>query len=101
MNLLHRIKQLFKRKPPVWAKPCEDVIEFAFSAGGQNYFRFADPFRLPTHRAFAALAAYEALNYRCTREFLQAHTQAVEEALNQQKPIKVGMLNQILKERLE
>jgi len=100
LYILKKIVNIFRKKPPVWAKASDDVIEYAFTAGGVAYFRFADPFRLPTHRAFAALSAYEALEMRCTRDFLLSHLDAVEKALNAHQYATIAQLTGVLRERL-
>lgn len=77
------------------------VVE-AFVIDGVKYFQFADPFNITQGRYFATLAAYEELQMRCDKEYLELHTQAMENVLNQPK-IKMTYLvqmNQNLKERL-
>jgi hypothetical protein len=82
----------------------EHKILFAFEADGEKYYEFDDANNIPCDRAFCALAFYEELQMRCTREFLQAHCQATEDAINNKNGISItnlAKLNQQLKERLE
>lgn len=77
------------------------IVE-AFVIDGMKYFQFADPFNITQGRYFATIAAYEELQMRCDREYLELHTNAMENILNQPK-IKMTYLvqmNQNLKERL-
>lgn len=88
------------KRNKVWPFSAEDAIEFAFRADGVDYFRFADPFKLPTHRAFAALSAYEALEMRCTRDFLAAFIDSAEKAVDNRQTARLSQLLGVLKERL-
>lgn len=94
-----------KTKDPKKAFPnSRDRIVYAFTIDGTPYFQFDDINAIPCERGFQALAYFNELNQRCTRDFLIAHTQAVENCLNDNNGIKITQLvklNMILKERLE
>jgi hypothetical protein len=77
--------------------------EEAFSIDGVKYYQFTDPFEMPTGRSLGAFAYYEEIRQRCDREYLLAHTKAVETILSR-NPINLQTLAQLninLKERLE
>ncbi len=90
-----RVKRLFPNS--------ENIIEYAFTSGGVDYYRFADYFSLPYERGLMAVSVYHELDMRCTREYLKLHTEAVGEIL-QSKEINIFKLNELneqLKQRLE
>lgn len=75
----------------------------AFVIDGVKYFQFSDPFNITTGRYFATIAAYEELQMRCDREYLELHVAAVDNVLNQPK-VKMtwlAQMNQNLKDRLD
>lgn len=80
----------------------EHHIAHAFSIGDIHYFNFTDAFNIPCERALDALTIYEEMNMRCTREFLLAHTSAMENLLlgNPINIFEIHKLNSQLKERL-
>lgn len=81
-----------------------DIIKYAFTLNGVDYFAFDDFNNVPCERGFHALNFYNELSMRCTREFLVAHTTAIDNILNDNNGIKVTelvKLNTQLKERLE
>ena len=78
------------------------VVE-AFKYGGTTYFMFDDQFKLPTGRGLCALTIYEEFNMRCTREYLELHTKAMEHLLSDPKKINIqaiAIINKNLQERL-
>lgn len=80
------------------------IISYAFSLNDRDYYNFDDFNSTPMDRAFNALAFFNELDMRCTREFLQAHCQAVDNMINDTKAIKlteIVKLNMQLKERLD
>lgn len=82
----------------------ENRIIEAFTCGGITYYQFDDAFNMPNERALTALTYYEELRMRCTREFLVAHCDAINEILSDTKKInlpRLAILNQQLKERLD
>lgn len=93
---LRNIKEIFPG--------CNEIIVYAFTVRGVDYFQFEDFNNVPSQRGFAALTYYNELSMRCTRAFLQAHVEAVENILNNNKGIKItelAKLNSQLKERLD
>lgn len=100
-NFLTRV---FPQRTNIFPVKLDHRVEFAFEADGIKYFEFSDANNIPCERAFSAIALYEELNMRCTREYLQAHAQAVEDAINDRGGISItnlAKLNQQLKERLD
>ena len=76
----------------------------AFRHQGIEYYKFEDINNLPCGRAFAAIDYYGELQMKCTREYLQAHTTAVNNILTDPKKINIpelAKLNWQLKERLD
>lgn len=80
-------------------------LKEAFKLDGITYHEFADSNMAPCGRMFAGMDFYNEFQMRCTREYLIAHTQAVEEQLNGKSGtidfMKVAQLHLQLKERLE
>lgn len=76
----------------------------AFSFGGIDYYQFDSAFEIPAGRAQTALTIYEEFNQRCSKDYLEKHTRAVEIILSGASgKINLNTLNQInnnLKERL-
>lgn len=97
------IKQLFRRRPKFRAFPNQEVAVEAFRHNGTVYYHFTDSFKIPTGRSLCALAIYEELRMRCTREYLEKHIRATEIILSDPKRLAIGtiaIMNQNLKERL-
>ncbi len=72
---------------------------------GTTYYQFDDMLKIPADRAFSALAIYEEMNMRCTREYLELHCKAVDGLLTKrelgiQDIMMVQTLHNNLKERL-
>jgi hypothetical protein len=81
-----------------------DIIKYSFTIDGIPYFEFDDFNNIPSARGFKCLTFYNELSMRCTREFLIAHTTAVDNIINNPKGIKLTeiiKMNMQLKERLE
>jgi len=94
---------IFKRKPKHKLLDGHKVIE-AFKYQGVQYYELYDIFDIPCERAFALRDYMEELQMRCTREFLQAHVNAVNNILCAPKTINIpelAKLNQQLQERLD
>lgn len=103
MQLFRILKSFFTKKPYFQIQYPEYRIIPAFISGGIQYYQFEDSNALLCGRAFAATNAYKELSMSCTREFLIAHTEAMETVLRS-KSIDIYKLNQLntqLKERLE
>ncbi len=90
-----RVKSLFPNS--------ENIIEYAFTSGGVDYYQFADYFSLPYERGLMAVSVYHELDMRCTRDYLKQHTEAISEILQSQNIniFKLNELNEQLKQRLE
>jgi hypothetical protein len=80
------------------------VIE-AFSFDGIRYLMYDNAFEVPTGRMFAALAIYTEMEMRCDREYLEAHTKAMDKLLNPSDRklniTYIAQLNINLRERLD
>lgn len=105
MKLLRKILNLFRSKKFRESKLIDNKfrIELAFTYDGVDYYHFPDQFQAPSGRQMMALAFYEELNMRCDKEYLEAHTKAIDDILNSKKIQlqKILQLNMYLKERLE
>lgn len=82
------------------------VIEYAFSIGKRNYFRFDDLLNLGYDRALKCLVYFRELSLNCDTTFLLAHTQAIDNLLLKQTfttkdLLTIQGLNSQLKLRLE
>lgn len=96
-------KYLFNIEPKFRGFP-ELRTKYAFTSGGVDYFEFEDPNALTQGRGFAALNFYKELSMSCTREFLIAHTEAIDKIVRNPKNIdviEIAKLNLQLKERHE
>jgi len=95
-------KNIFKRK----LKPFSDskyIIKPAFEVNGTTYYEMDDIFNIPCLRGLAAIKYYEEMRMKTSLEFLQAHTEAVKNALraNPIDVFTVDKLNGQLKDRLD
>lgn len=57
-------------------------MKFAFELDGVNYWEFTDTNMAPTIRMMSAFSFYEEFKMRCTREYLIAHCEAVENVID-------------------
>lgn len=98
MGLFNKFKRNAKKHFP----NSEHIIEFAFSSGGVDYYRFADAFSLPYERGLMAVSVYNELDMRCSREYLKEHTETVSDILRQKEIdiFKLNELNEQMKQRL-
>ena len=80
----------------------EHHIQHAFKCGGVDFFAFTDAFNIPCERALDAMTVFEEMNMRCTREFLMAHTAAIDKILlsNPINVFEIKKLTDQLNERL-
>lgn len=86
-----------------------DIIAYAFSIDDvsghtADFYEFGDFNSVPCERGFQCLAFYNELSMRCTRDYLQAFSAALDNTLNNTKGIKITdivKLNIQLQERLE
>lgn len=79
-------------------------VSEAFKLNGKTYYTFDDATNLPAGRGLCAMTFYEEFNQRCTREYLELHTRAMEKVLSDPKKINLSLivtLNSNLKERLD
>jgi hypothetical protein len=93
----------FKRKPKHQLLNGHQVVK-AFKFKGIQYFELQDIFDIPCQRAFAIRDIMDELGMKCSREYLQAHTTAVQNILSDSKSINIpelAKLNQQLQERLD
>lgn len=101
MNLLNRI---FNRKQDIKSIfPNQNhIIEEAFEVDGVKYYQFSDIFQIPYERGLMALAVYEEVRMRCTREYLQKHVEACRTLLHDNKIdiYKLNSINEQLGDRL-
>lgn len=80
------------------------VINYAFTINDTDFYEWADINTIPCERGFQALSFYNELQMRCTRDFLKAHCQAVQDVLNDNTGIKItklAKLNMVMEERLQ
>jgi hypothetical protein len=77
-------------------------IEYAFTSGGIEYYQFTDFSNMPPLRGLKTMVFYEEMRLKCTMEFLDLHTKAVDEILNSTKIniFELKKLNDQLKQRL-
>jgi hypothetical protein len=100
------LKKLFTRRLKTRLSSDKYKIVEAFSIGGTTYYMFDNQFEVPTGRQMAAIAVYEEMNMRCTREYLDMHTRAMDKILGMKRLTitectYIAQLNNNLKERLE
>lgn len=101
MKLFEKLAQKRRDARSVFPKS-EHIIEWAFNVGGVDYYQFADIFSLPYERGLMAVAIYNELDMRCTREYLLQHTKAISEILKAKTIdiFKINQLNEQMKQRL-
>jgi hypothetical protein len=101
MSLLNKI---FKRKKDIKSifPNQKHIIEFAFEVSGVKYYQFSDVFQIPYERGLMALAVYEEVRMRCTREYLKKHVEACRSLLHDMKIdiYKLNLINEQLNDRL-
>lgn len=98
------LKKLFKI--PLKSHLLEDKykVSQAFEHDGKKYYHFEDAMNMPAGRALCALAIYEELRMRCSREYLEKHCKATEIILSDPKKINIqaiAIMNKNLRERLD
>jgi hypothetical protein len=97
------LTRLFKRRLKTRLSDDKYKIIEAFTLGGTTYYMFDNTFEIPAGRSMAAIAVYEEMNMRCTREYLEMHVKAMDKILADPRKINltyVIQLNMNLKERL-
>jgi hypothetical protein len=78
------------------------IINYAFSLGSKNYFRFDDHLNIPYERALSCLVYYKEIEMNCDLSYLQAHVQAINNLLlkNPINIFDIKKLNDQLDQRL-
>ncbi len=92
--------------PKQYFPDAKHIIIYAFSIGERHYFRFDDTINLPYERALNTLVYYKELEMNTDRAFLQAHTEAFDNALSKTKItldtlVELKKLNDQLKQRID
>lgn len=98
-----RIKKNHKKPNKLFPNQ-KQIIKYAFSIGGKEYYQFDDIFALPYERGLMAIAFYHEVNMRCSREYLIKHVEAISNILHNSNKIDVfgiDALNNQMKERLD
>lgn len=98
-SLLNKIKSF--HKPQFHLQP-EHHVSLAFTHQGVDYWWFDDAFNTPAERTLDGLNAYNEINTRCDRQFLEALIKAGETE-RAKKSINIGVWfanDGMLKERL-
>jgi len=103
-------KQLVKELAETWRierdkrreQKSQHRIEYAFTSGGRKYYCFEDINNLPYQRGRHALAVFNEIQMRCSREFLLQFTKSLDETLHSQQIdiFRINELNSMLKDRL-
>lgn len=102
-RILKGLRGIFRRSFRSYLLENKYRIIPAFELDGKRYFMFADQMEVPTGRQFAALAIYNEMDMRCSREYLEMHCRAIDKVIGDPKRINIGILAQLnenLKERL-
>lgn len=94
--------KLFHRKQTSFPVSPRHKIKEAFTCDGIIFDQFDDIFNIPCYRGLTALAYYEEIRMRCTREYLLTHVARVKEILNSKsiKLMDLMILERQLEERL-
>src|SRR5688572_20275308 len=95
--------RLLKDLKSMWQKPFRsDLLENkyrvvpAFEVGGVRYFQFSDQTEVPTGRQFSALAIYNEMDMRVTREYLVDFLAAMKKVIDGQKKIQLTVMAQLI-----
>jgi hypothetical protein len=91
--MLRKIKTKIKKiryaicGEPKWkGAQTDSPITYAFTWDGEDYYCFENPFNMPWQRAYVAMAYYEELNMRITKDFLLEILFVMKEEINKPKP---------------
>lgn len=99
-----RFRGLFKPKLKPYLVDGKYKVIPAFTLDGVDYWMYDSATEIPTGRFFAAMAVYMEMEMNADKEYLTAHTKAMDKILSDPKKISlqyVLQLNMNLKERLE
>ena len=91
--MLRKIKTKIKKiryailGEPKWrGVQADSPITYSFTWNGEDYYCFENPFTMPWQRAYVAMAYYEELNMRITKDFLLEILFVMKEEINKPKP---------------
>ena len=104
MDFTH-IKRLLGIRPDYF-RDSGQVIEYAFTCGGIDYYQHTDEMNMPYRRALKALTFYKELDMKCDRLYLESHIKAMEnlfagKKIGFEEMTKMKRLNDQLKERVQ
>jgi hypothetical protein len=104
--MIQKLKSLFRTRPQRPFPQSQQVIEYAFTAGGIDYYQHVDEMNMPYRRALKALSIYKELDMKCDRYYLDQHLAAVDSLLNgakfgAQELLSLQRLNDQLRERTQ
>jgi hypothetical protein len=99
------IKRLLSRRPDHFTDSGQ-VIEYAFTCGGTDYYQHTDEMNMPYRRALKALTFYKELDMKCDRLYLESHIKAMDnlfagKKIGFEEMSKMKRLNDQLKERVQ
>lgn len=104
MGLIKELAEVWREQVERRRKQEEKYrIEYAFTSGGTQYYRYADITNLPYDRGLTAIQVYNEVEMRCSVDLLKAFTQAIDDVL-MAKEINIyaiKQLNDIIKQRLQ
>lgn len=102
LEKLQNRKQLKKNNLAKKLFPNErQIIKYAFSVKGTDYFQYDDVFALPYERGLMAVAFYNEVNMRCSREYLLKHTETIDKILHESNKIDVFAIDVLNKQMVE
>ena len=103
--ILKKIKRLLGIRPDHFPDSGQ-VIEYAFTSGGIDYYQHTDEMNMPYRRALKALTFYKELDMKCDKLYLESHIKAMEtlfagKKIGFEEMSKMKRLNDQLKERVQ
>lgn len=101
LNLLQKLLPHKNQFPP-----SGQVVEYAFTCGGIDYYQHSDEMNMPFRRALKALTFYKELDMNCDRLYLESHIRAMDNLFSGKKIgldelARMKRLNEQLKERVQ
>jgi hypothetical protein len=92
--------------PKTFFPDAKHIITYAFTIRDRHYFRFDDPLSTGYDRALKCLVYYKEMEMNIDRDFIKAHTQAIDniflrKTLTIDDLLDVRKLNNQLKQRLD
>lgn len=76
-------------------------LEYVFTSGGTDFFRFKNEQRIPAVRAFKAQDVYQELEYRVERDYLVALFKAIKVSINKGDLAEIITLVNAAEQRIE